>query len=110
MAAATSPAPSTQPSVPLDLLQNLNNIQGNILGGFNKDYQTFLFLTFTDTKKAREWVGDISSEVASVDEVQDFHQVFKKTNRRRGGELGILKATWMNIAFTFSGLEKLGVA
>ena len=31
----------------------LSNIQGNILAGFNKDYQDFLFLRFSTPSRAR---------------------------------------------------------
>jgi deferrochelatase/peroxidase EfeB len=37
-----------------------------------------------------------------------MEQTFKAVNGRRGGELGVVKATWMNIAFTHKGLLALG--
>ncbi len=89
---------------------NLGQIQGNILGGFNKDFQTFLFLRFTDQAAARDWVGSIAGEVASAAEVAAFDGLFKLINGRRGGELGVLKATWMNIAFTHTGIDYLGAS
>jgi Dyp-type peroxidase family len=101
---------SFSPRSSSDIAKNLNRIQGNILEGFNKDYQSFLFLTFTDAGRGRAWLGTVVSEVASVDEVRDFNDLFKKLKGRRGGELGILKATWMNLAFTFGGLQALGVS
>ncbi len=94
------------PGYPLDL----NQIQGNILGGFNKDYQSFLFLRFADKKSARDWVGSIAGEVASAAEVAAFDGLFKLVNGRRGGELGVVKATWMNIAFTHKGVGFLGAS
>lgn len=102
--AGTTPAGANAPGYPL----NLKQIQGNILGGFNKDHQTFLFLRFGDKQSAREWVGGIAKEVASAAEVEAFDGLFKLVNGRRGGELGVVKATWMNIAFTHSGIEFLG--
>ncbi len=92
------------PGYPLDLDQ----IQGNILGGFNKDHQSFLFLRFTQKKSARDWVGRIAGEVASAAELAAFDGLFKLVSSRRGGELGVLKATWMNIAFTQKGIAFLG--
>ncbi|MBW4602852.1 MAG: Dyp-type peroxidase [Calothrix sp. FI2-JRJ7] len=89
---------------------NLANIQGNILTGFNKDFQSFLFLTFTDTEEARRWLTDIIPEVATVEEVQAFKNLFKLVNKRRRGELGTVSSTWMNVAFTHSGFEALGVS
>lgn len=100
------PAAMGGPGYPL----NVKEIQGNILGGFDKDYQSFLFLRFTHKKPARDWVGSIAAEVASVEEVASFNTLFKIINSRRGGELGVLKATWMNIAFTHKGIAFLGAS
>jgi Dyp-type peroxidase family len=100
------PADMAKPGYPLDL----NQIQGNVLGGFNKDYQTFLFLTFTDKAAARQWVGGIANEVATASEVARFDGLFKAVNSRRRGELGVLKATWMNVAFSHAGIKFLGAS
>jgi hypothetical protein len=43
---------------------NLDQIQGNSIGGFNKDFQTNLFLRFTGDVAGRAWVKEISEEVA----------------------------------------------
>lgn len=88
---------------------NLDKIQGNILAGFKKDFQSFLFLTFTDTVEARRWLKDITPDVATTEEVKLFNDVFKKIKSRRGVE-GVVEATWMNVAFSHSGLQALGVA
>ncbi len=98
------PAPTTPAAL------DMNQIQGNILAGFNKDFQAFLFLQFTDQTKGRAWLRNIAREVATTDEVLAFNKLFKRLNARRGGELGILKATWTNLAFTHAGLHALGVA
>ena len=100
------PAAMAAPGYPLDLGQ----IQGNILGGFNKDFQTFLFLRFADRKLARDWVGSVAGEVATAQEVATFDGLFKLINGRRGGELGVIKATWMNLAFTHKGIAFLGAS
>lgn len=93
-----------------DIRNHLHDIQGNILAGFNKDFQSFLFLEFTRPEQAKQWIAGIANEIASCDEVLDFNRLFKKLKNRRGGEPGILKATWTNIAFSFSGLTALGVS
>ncbi len=87
---------------------HLHNIQGNIFGGFNKDYQSLLFLRFTDLAIARKWLDSLTCEIATSEEVLRYNRFFKLLKKRRGGELGILKVTWMNIAFTYSGLSFLG--
>ena len=100
-------------SMNIDLTQNpgkiqesLEQIQGNIIGGFNKDFETFLFFKFKDPEKGRKWVGQIISEVATSEEVIAFNNLFKSIKQRSRRE-GIVKATWTNIAFSHSGLETL---
>ena len=88
---------------------NLAKIQGNIIGGFNKDYQTFLFLKFNDPNKGRKWIGQIVTEIATSEEVKAFNDLFKAVRHRSGRE-GVIKATWTNIAFTHSGLKVLGIS
>jgi Dyp-type peroxidase family len=86
---------------------NLANIQGNVFGGFNKDHQTFLFLRFPDQAKGRTWLAGIVDQVATAEEVIAFNNVFKAAKDRRGGREGTIEATWMNVAFTFAGLQVL---
>src|SRR5262249_38068201 len=74
------PAAMAAPGYPLDL----NQIQVNILGGFNKDFQSFLFLRFAEKSSARDWVGSIAAEVASAFKVARFDGLFKFVNGWRG--------------------------
>jgi Dyp-type peroxidase family len=87
----------------------LGKIQGNIIGGFNKDYETFLFLNVLDAGKARGYLDEIKNEIATSEEVLAFNRLFKQLRKRHGGELGILKATWTNIAFSAAGLDALKI-
>lgn len=87
---------------------NLANIQGNIFGGFNKDHQSFLFLSMPDQASARAWLDAIVDDVATCEEVIAFNNLFKRVKGRRHGKEGVVKATWINVAFTFSGLQVLG--
>lgn len=98
------------PRTSADVTKFVDRIQGNILEGFNKDFQNFLFLKFEHSNSAKKWLAEIADEISSVDEVRDFNRLFKKLKKRRHGELGILKATWMNIAFSFPGLQALNVS
>jgi hypothetical protein len=56
----------------------LTKIQGNSIGGFNKDFQTNLFLKFTTAAAGRAWIKEISDEVAasSSAEVLRFNNQF----------------------------------
>jgi hypothetical protein len=44
---------------------NLKNIQGNSIGGFNKDFQANLFLTFKDRNSGRAWIREIADDAAN---------------------------------------------
>ena len=88
---------------------DLANIQGNIFGGFNKDHQVFLFLRLTDAARGRNWLAEVVDDVATSEEVTEFNELFKLAKRRHRGREGTVKATWMNLAFTFDGLQTLGV-
>ncbi|MGG3647131.1 Dyp-type peroxidase [Bacillus wiedmannii] len=87
---------------------DIYNIQGNILAGFNKDFQNFLFVKIIQPEDTKVWVKSLVPQISSLDEVLRFNNLFKSIRSRQGGEdpQG-LAATWVNIAFTFEGLRKL---
>lgn len=64
----------TNPNEPV---LNVNDIQGNIIPGFNKDHQTLLFFQIVDTNQAKKWIGLISKQISSFYEVQNFKKVYK---------------------------------
>lgn len=88
----------------------LEQIQGNILAGFNKDFQSFLFVNFPEGGDPKGWLAELAPEVASAAEVAGFNALFKAVNERRGAELGTVTATWVNLGLSASGLKALGVA
>ena len=45
---------------------DVTNIQGNILAGFNKDYQTLVLLRITDPVAARAWLKRLVPYVATT--------------------------------------------
>lgn len=85
----------------------VNQIQGNILAGFNKDNQTLIFLDIHDRKKFKLWLRAITPFVATTEEVLQFNRLFKLIRSRRKVESRAVLSTWMNIAFSFQGLKKL---
>jgi Dyp-type peroxidase family len=109
------PAP-TGPAAPEDPREDLvydeaarRNIQGNIVPGFNKDHQHFLFYRITELFPAKKFLRLISPSVTSMDEVLDF----VRNHRALRLKLGVMEppglaATWVNIAFSCRGIEKLG--
>jgi Dyp-type peroxidase family len=89
----------------------LDEIQGNSLGGFNKDNQAMLFLRITDAAKAKATLSGSSNVLADVtdsssEQVIRFNNQFKAL-RSRGVPEGTILASWTNLVFTFAGLRKL---
>lgn len=88
---------------------DLADIQGNVLAGFNKDYQRLLFFRLGDTGRARAWVATLVDETATTEEVLAFNDLFRRARARRGAEVSTPQASWLNVAFTHPGLAALGV-
>jgi len=93
---------------------NLSNIQGNVVPGFSKDHQAFVFVHVRDGETGRAWLRALQAEIASAEEVSAFNSLFSKLRARRSenpepdnGVLGVLAATWVNIAWSFRGLQVL---
>jgi Dyp-type peroxidase family len=99
------------PEVRLDL----NNIQGNLVPGFNKDHQAFVLVRFRASEQGRKWLAGLQPEIASANEVEAFKVAFKSMRERRapepadrdGGSLNAISATWINLAISFAGLRLL---
>jgi Dyp-type peroxidase family len=87
---------------------NANQIQGNIFPGFSKDHQTLLFLRIDKPGSFRKWLAGFVPQIATMDLVLAFNQLFKRIVAQQQGETGSVRATWVNIAFSFAGLKKLG--
>jgi Dyp-type peroxidase family len=83
------------------------DIQGNIVPGFNKDHQHFLFLRFGGIDGAREWVGWLAPRITAMDEVLDFRREFRALRLRLGVREPGLSATWTAVAFSFPGIAAL---
>jgi Dyp-type peroxidase family len=88
---------------------NLDNIQGNVLAGFNKDHQRLLFFRLGDGARAQSWLATVVDETATSEEVLAFNELFRRARSRRGGEGATPQATWLNVALTHPGLAALGV-
>lgn len=88
-------------------LLEVSEIQGNILGGFNKNYQTLIFLEIINSRLAKNWLQHIEPSIASCEEVLTFNKLYKLIRQRREAHTGTVQATWINIAISFSGLKKL---
>ncbi|MBW4622749.1 MAG: Dyp-type peroxidase [Cyanosarcina radialis HA8281-LM2] len=93
--------------IPQEEVLEIADIQGNILAGFNKDFQCFLFLKIFDRPIAKSWLSSLVPYIASTQEVLLFNQMFRTLRARRGTDPQGMAATWINIAFTYEGIKKL---
>jgi Dyp-type peroxidase family len=84
------------------------NIQGNIIPGFNKDHQHFLFYRITDILEAKKFLRLVAPSITSMDEVLDFVRIHRALRLKLGvTEPTGLAATWVNIAFSCAAIDKL---
>ena len=95
-----------RPNAAKEPVLHMAEIQGNVVAGFSKDFQTLLFLRIEDVPSFKAWLADFASLVATAEEVFAFNRLFKRTRDRRGYS-GSVKASWINIAFSHAGLAKL---
>jgi Dyp-type peroxidase family len=80
---------------------NVNDIQGNVLAGFNKPHQRFALLRLADnTAHARRWLEETRRFVARGDAVAEHNALFKKKKAK--------DTTWTGVGLTWSGLVRLG--
>src|ERR1700674_2701112 len=99
----------TRPDASKEPVLDVDNIQGNILAGFNKDHQVHLYLRILDgqVEAFRQWLGRLIPFIATTSEVLAFNRLFKEVNKRRGVETRTVMATWVNVALSFRALELL---
>ena len=87
---------------------NIDNIQGNILAGFNKDFQTLLFYNLDNVKAFKQSLQPLLGRglISTTREVLRFNRVFKLFHSNGGDPTGLV-ATWVNLAISAAGLRKL---
>src|SRR5258708_12123599 len=85
----------------------VGQIQGNIIPGFLKDFETLLFLKIANVPACKLWLKEIIPLIATADEVLTFNRLFKTIRFRRKQDSNAVKATWVNIAFSHDALEQL---
>jgi Dyp-type peroxidase family len=94
---------------PADLpLRNSTEIQGDILAGFNKDHRVYLFYSFPNQANGRAWLKELLPFIAQTKDVAAFNAQFSAARAANHGvDPPNLKATWVNVSLTFSGLSML---
>jgi hypothetical protein len=71
----------------------VDQIQGNILAGFNKDNQTLLFLRIVNVNHFKTWLAGVIPFIATTDEVWRFNRLFKQLRFRQRVETRTILAT-----------------
>ena len=94
-----------------------NEIQGNVVPGFNKDHQQLVFLRLGELEPAREWLRWLAPRLSTMNEVLDFRRAFRAARLRLGvrdpglRESGArepgLTATWTSVAFSCKAIASL---
>ncbi len=100
-----------------DIASAFAQIQGNIVGGFNKDFQDFLFLRFKSAANGRAWIAEISGTDAagglansSSALVLKYNNEFKALRSQGHDPEALTPTAWNNLALTFQGLKALGMS
>lgn len=86
---------------------NAEDIQGNCLAGFNKDYQAFLLVRIREAVNARAWLRTLVPRVARLSEVQGFNDLRRSMVARLGREPRSLAVTWINVAMSARAIDLL---
>jgi Dyp-type peroxidase family len=92
----------------LEPVLHADEIQGNILGGFNKDHQAILPLSFgADVGLVREWLKALLPSITWLREVVDYKRERRRRISRTAQEPTDMAVVWRNLAFSYQGLRKL---
>lgn len=98
-------------SFELEPVLDAGEIQGNVLGGFNKDLQLFVFLRIPemeDLGPVRAWLTRCADRLTWLDEVASFKKAYHAlTGGKSGADPGPLASTWMNMALSYPALVRL---
>ncbi len=92
---------------PVYTAKTQDDIQGNIIPGFNKDHQHFLFYKIGTAKRCKPFLRWIVPYLSSMEEVLAFRKIFRAVRFRVGEEMMMLSATWINMAFSHNAIRKL---
>jgi Dyp-type peroxidase family len=107
---ATPLVPHDVPGSPAEPIYDARaqaDIQGNIIPGFNKPHQHFLFFEIDDPKRAKAFLKWLVPYLSSMEEVMHFRRLYRSKRLAVGRDRIGLCATWANIAFSHRGTAKL---
>lgn len=84
---------------PEEPVLDIAEIQGDVLGGFQADHQTLLFLRMQNIHAGKAWLHAITPHITS------FEDLLASRRQPMGASDSCI--TWINIAFSYNGLRKL---
>ena len=87
----------------------IEDVQGNIVPGFRKDSQHFIFLRITDQNAAKVWLKELAPRLSTMKEVRAAHVLWKEMRQRLRHEPDNMHFLFLNCAISAVGLTKLGV-
>ena len=96
-----APPPKDEPLLELD------EIQGNVIPGFKKNHQHFVFFSITDPAAARTCLSKLHIRLSSAAEVFEAHRAWKLLKEKLGKDPEAAQFLFLNIALSASGLRKL---
>lgn len=83
------------------------DIQGNIIPGFNKNVQKFLFYKIKSAKRTKSFLKWLLPYISTMEEVMAFRRLYRSRKFRLGSGNTFLESTGVNIAFSYNGTIKL---
>jgi Dyp-type peroxidase family len=95
------------PGAPTEPVLRVQEIQGNSLAGFNKDYQAFLFVKIQEVEVAKAWLRSLTPRISKLSEVAAFNRLFRALRAQLGAEAAGLSAVWHNVAFSYPAIVAL---
>ena len=88
-------------------LLDLTEIQGNVIPGFKKNNQHFVFFSISDPAAARICLSKLHGRLSSAAEVLEAHRAWKRLRARSGKDPEAAQFLLLNIALSATGLGKL---
>lgn len=95
-------------TIPAFSIEELQDIQGFGIAGFNKDRQEAIFLRVNSPAAGQQFLAWLAPQVANALEVGTFNRLFSEIAARTGKEPSV-KATWTAVMISAAGFQALGV-
>lgn len=105
-AVAASDVPGSPPE-PVYGPQVQKDVQGNVLPGFNKPHQHFLFYDMKKVEGGRAFLKWILPRITTMSEVVGFRRLYRARRLRLGRGKVDLYSTWINVALNHEAVARL---